>query len=405
MRILGIETSCDETAVCVIEAEGELGDFQYKVLGNALISQAKLHEQYGGVFPNLAKREHEKNLVPLLTKALMDSGLAKDGNSLADITHILEREKELQVLLSEFLKTHGKPEVDAIAVTHGPGLEPALWVGINFAKALAHAWQVPIVPVNHMEGHVILSALTGGKDEIFNSQFAICNKPKFPMLSLLISGGHTELVLSKEFMRYELIGQTRDDAVGEAFDKVARLMGLPYPGGPEIDRLATEARGERFNLSHGLTTAQERLNLFHVVLPRPMIDSDNYDFSFAGLKTAVRKVVEANQPLTDEKKMEIALEFENACAEVLVAKTMRAIEEFGVETLVVGGGVSANMFIRESLVQAIKDYGYSTKLFIPPRELATDNALMIALAGYFRACKKEFAEPDSIRANGNLKLA
>ena len=234
------------------------------------------------------------------------------------------------------------------------------------------------------------------------------------MLSLLISGGHTELVLSQEWMQYELLGQTRDDAVGEAFDKVARLMGLPYPGGPEIDRLATEARASR----RSPTTIGEvsptyinnvidvsRTYFIDVRLPRPMIDSDNYDFSFAGLKTAVRKVVEAHQPLTDEKKMAIALEFENACAEVLVAKTMRAIEEFGVETLVVGGGVSANMFIRESLANAIKEYGYNTKLLIPPRELATDNALMIALAGYFRAQKKEFTEPDSIRAQGNLKLA
>ena len=200
-------------------------------------------------------------------------------------------------------------------------------------------------------------------------------------------------------MRYELLGQTRDDAVGEAFDKVARLMGLPYPGGPEIDRLAAEARHGQV----GLGQAMAKSDLAR--LPRPMIDSDNYDFSFAGLKTAVRKVVEAHQPLDEATKMAIALEFENACAEVLVAKTLRAIDEFGIETVVVGGGVSANMYIRESLANAIKDYGYNIKLLIPPRELATDNALMIALAGYFRAQKKEFAEPHSIRANGNLKLA
>lgn len=391
MRILAIETSCDETAVCVIEAEGDLGDFQFKVLGNALISQAKLHEQYGGVFPNLAKREHEKNLVPLLEQALSKIDVCQDNILTYGVEKILEREKELYAQLSVFVKSHCKPEIDAIAVTVGPGLEPALWVGINFAKALAHAWNIPIVPVNHMEGHVILSALTGGGDEISNSQFAISKRLKLPILALLISGGHTELVLSPEWMRYELIGQTRDDAVGEAFDKVARLMDLPYPGGPEIERLASQARISRLRLD--------------ISLPRPMIDSDNYDFSFAGLKTAVRKVVEAHRQLTEEKKMAIALEFENACAEVLVAKTMRAIEEFGVETVVVGGGVSANMFIRESLAQAIKDYGYSTKLLIPPRELATDNALMIALAGYFRAQKNEYAEPDSIRAQGNLKLA
>ena len=177
MRILGIETSCDETAVCVIEAEGDLGDFQFRVLGNALISQAKLHEQYGGVFPNLAKREHEKNLVPLLEQALTQAGLSSQGDALTyGIEKILEREKELCAQLSVFLKAHEKPAIDAIAVTHGPGLEPALWVGINFAKALAHAWNLPIIPVNHMEGHVF-SALLEKKN---GKEFSISNF-QFPM--------------------------------------------------------------------------------------------------------------------------------------------------------------------------------------------------------------------------------
>lgn len=389
MRILGIETSCDETAVCIIDADGDFGaGFTFTLLGNALISQTAVHSPYGGVFPNLAKREHEKNLVPLLKDALGQAGLLHEGASAVNIEAILAREQELLRQLTDFLAAHEKPTVDAIAVTHGPGLEPALWVGVNFAKALAAAWQLPIVPVNHMEGHVILSAMAGG----------MLSKFKFPLLSLLISGGHTELVLSREWMRYELIGQTRDDAVGEAFDKVARLLGLPYPGGPEISKLAAEMRART------LEATPLRFGR-GVMLPRPMLDSDNYDFSFAGLKTAVRKIVDANQPLTDDMKKQIALEFENSCAEVLVAKTMRAIEEYGVETVLVGGGVSANTHIRESLAQAIKDYGYGTKLLIPPPALATDNALMIALAGYFRAQRGEYASADSIRAQGNLKLA
>ena len=212
---------------------------------------------------------------------------------------------------------------------------------------------------------------------------------EFPLLSLLISGGHTELVLSREWMQYELIGQTRDDAVGEAFDKVARLMDLPYPGGPEISKLAAEVRG---------TTIQT------VSLPRPMIDSGDFDFSFAGLKTAVRKVVESEE-LTDERKKAIALEFENAAADVLIAKTMRAIEEFGAQTVLVGGGVSANTHIRASLAQAIEDSGLGTQLLIPPPSLATDNALMIALTGYFRAQRGEYAAPDSLKALGNLRLS
>lgn len=389
MRILGIETSCDETAVCIIEAEGVWdAGFSYTVLGNALLSQT-IHSHYGGVFPNLARREHENNLVPLLERALGEADLLhpknqdKQGDTLL-LEDILKRESELRPQLIEFLANHKRPDIDVIAVTHGPGLEPALWVGVNVARALATAWDVPIVPVNHMEGHIVVSMM---EEE--------CLAPvSFPLLSLLISGGHTELVLSREWMQYELIGQTRDDAVGEAFDKVARLLGLPYPGGPEIDRLANRARAE------GIQSPEQ--------LPRPMINTDNYDFSFSGLKTAVKRLVESQSSLTEEIQMGIAREFEEACADVLVAKTLRAIEEYNVESLVVGGGVSANEYIRERLAEGIKEYGLSTKLLVPPRALATDNALMIALAGYFRAIKSPpaggFVDLNSIRASGNLKL-
>lgn len=388
MKILGIETSCDETAVSIIEATGKWNvDFEYRILGNALLSQT-VHSHYGGVFPSLARREHELNLIPLLRKAFEEAGMLETGSSPTEtIEDILNRENDLRPRALEFLAAHKRPDIDAIAVTHGPGLEPALWVGVNFARALATAWNLPIVPVNHMEGHIIVSMTGFG-----NPSYGKLATFKFPLLSLLISGGHTELVLSREWMRYELIGQTRDDAVGEAFDKVARLLDLPYPGGPEMDKLAKRAR------DMGLTKP-------HIQLPRPMLDTNDYDFSFSGLKTAVRRIVEAHAPLTEETKMGIAQEFEEACADVLVAKTLRALEEHNVESLVVGGGVSANLYIRGRLAEGIKEYGLSTRLLVPPRELATDNALMIALAGYFRALKKEFAEPETIRANGNLKLA
>jgi N6-L-threonylcarbamoyladenine synthase len=382
MRILAIETSCDETGICIIDAEGDLGaKFSYVIRGNTLLSQTETHAPYGGVFPNLARREHEKNLVPLMKEALQEAEMLREGAAdTGGVDQILTRETELLTQLMEFLTSYEKPEIDAIAVTHGPGLEPALWVGVNFAKALAHAWQLPLVPVNHMEGHIVLSAMEEGHLAKF----------KFPLLALLISGGHTELVLSKEWLEYQLMGQTRDDAVGEAFDKVARLLDLPYPGGPEISRLATEAREQ------GLPRTIE--------LPRPMIDTDDYDFSFSGLKTAVRRVVESHRPLTENLKKEIAREFEDAAAEVLIAKTMRAIEEFDVQAILVGGGVSANEHIRTQLASSIKDYGLGTRLLIPPPNLATDNALMIALAGYFRAIRKEFIDPEALRAEGNLKL-
>ncbi len=397
MRILGIETSCDDSAVCIIDASGhDVSDFKFRVLGNALSSQAAAHAPYGGVFPNLARSEHQKNLVPLLARVIHESKPENQGpSSIIEVETILAREQELSKQLLEFLKTHEKPDVDTIAVTVGPGLEPALWVGINFAKALAHAWQIPIVPVNHMEGHMIISTMYISGDR--NSRYRELRSPDitgqlatftFPTLALLISGAHTELILSREWMQYEYIGRTRDDAVGEAFDKVARMLSLGYPGGPEISRLALDAR------KYGL-----RKSIF---LPRPMIREKNYDFSFAGLKTAVLKMVETNAPVTLEFKKQLAREFEDAVTDVLEDKTMRAVETFGIKTLVIGGGVSANRHIRSEFAAACEKTG--TVLLIPPPEFATDNALMIALAGYFRARAGQFSVPDKLRANGSLKL-
>jgi len=381
-----------------MEAEGGFGPhFNFEILGNALLSQAKLHEQYGGVFPNLAKREHAKNLVPMLENALAQAGVLKPRTVLGALPRTvlgrtLEREPDLLTLLIPFLQTHERPDIDAIAVTHGPGLEPALWVGVNFAKALSAVWDVPIVAVNHMEGHIILSTMEHSNILKNVGMSGRLNEFEFPVLALLISGGHTELVLSKQFQTYELIGQTRDDAVGEAFDKVARLLGLGYPGGPEISRLALAARSSKLEAGFKL--------------PRPMLNEDNFDLSFSGLKTAVRKIVGNHQgDASLDFKMQLAREFEDAVTDVLVAKTMRAVEEFGTSTVVVGGGVSANSHIRLRLAEALAEAGNFAQLLVPPPELATDNAIMIALAGYFHALKKEFADPATLAANGNLKLA
>jgi N6-L-threonylcarbamoyladenine synthase len=415
MRILAIETSCDETAVCIIEAEGDFGrDFNFRVLGNSLVSQAALHSKYGGVFPNLAKREHAKNLVPLTTEALRQAGAITppatpvQGLPLDTLGELLSREPELLEQMVPFLEGYAEPKVDAIAVTYGPGLEPALWVGINFAKALALVWGLPIVGVNHMEGHIMMSMMEIVSPSHPASQLASSHTSpstttlqskveegrlaafEFPVLSLLISGGHTELVLSTAFGSYEVVGETRDDAAGEAFDKVARLLGLPYPGGPEVSRLAAEARNKGFET--------------HFKFTRPMMHEKHFDFSFSGLKTAVRNAVIAAEPLTDDARMQIAREFEECVADVLITKTLRAAEEFGASTLVVGGGVSANTFIRSELARRMHQGDALMHLLVPPPELATDNALMIALVGYFHAKAGTYADAATLAAVGNLRL-
>lgn len=391
MRILAIETSCDETAIAIIEAKGDEKEAHFKVLGNALLSQIEIHKEYGGVFPALAKREHAKNLVPILEAALEEAGLLHENireipeelrNTIAEI---LAREPGLEEQFFEFISESEVPNIDAIAVTAGPGLEPALWVGINFARALSIAWNKPVVSINHMEGHVLaaLAMQTGESLSIKNVSM--------PVLALLISGGHTELVLMKEWLSYELIGQTRDDAVGEAFDKVARMLKLPYPGGPQISKLAEEAR--ELNEDNPYT------------LPRPMIDSGTCDFSFAGLKTAVLYLLKNKPEITEREKRHMAHEFENAVADVLWKKTSHALTETGAQTLVIGGGVSANTHIRRVFAEKIKSGHSDVSLHIPHASLTTDNAIMIALAGFYRASRTEFAALDTLTANGNRSLA
>ena len=353
MKILAIETSCDETGISILECSGGKTKPKFKVLANELASQIDIHKEYGGVFPALAKREHIKNLPILLEKALKKAKLHK-----------------------------AEKPVDAIAVTYGPGLEPALWTGIVFAKKLAKEWDTLLIPVNHMEGH-ILSVFAKDKGEF------VLPKVKFPVLSLLVSGGHTELVLSNEWMKYKLMGATLDDALGEAFDKVARMLELPYPGGPEISKLAEQARKGKLESK--------------ISLPRPMIHSKDFNFSFSGLKTAVlytiRDLKNAGKKLN---KSEIALEFENAAVEVLVHKTKKALEKSGAKTIIVAGGVSANKHLKKEIKKKIKD----AEIIFPDKKLATDNSVMIGVVGYMHYAnkKKKFSPKASIKAVGNLKL-
>ena len=390
MKLLAIETSCDETAVAILEASGDESSASFSVLGNSLLSQIDLHRPYGGVFPALAKREHAKNLVPLLMSSLEEAGLLiEDAQIIPEETReklsiLLTREPELAEAFLAALMEIERPDIDAIAVTAGPGLEPALWVGVNFARALSLVWNIPIVAVNHMEGHLLSALATRNEDGTLTIP-----KIELPLLGLLISGGHTEFVLMKEWLSYELIGMTRDDAVGEAFDKVARMMNLPYPGGPEIDRLAGHER--------------EDTNPF--VLPRPMLDAPNCDFSFCGLKTAVLYLIKEQGELDDIQKQQMARAFVDAVCDVLWGKTSRALEETAAQTFVIGGGVAASSQIRAMFEKRIPESHPQVTLRIPSRELTTDNALMIGMAGYFRALRKEFADVETLCANGNLRVA
>lgn len=331
IRILSIETSCDETAAAVLE--GKLGAKpEFTIKSSVVKSQIEIHKKTGGVVPEVAARAHMQNILPVVTKAMKDAGV-----ELSDI--------------------------DYIAPTTGPGLVVSLIVGTEFAKGLSMASGIPILPTNHMSGHLYSA---------FASNPA---KAKFPVLSLIVSGGHTMLVVMKDFKNYKVIGQTVDDAAGEAFDKVARLLSLPYPGGPEISKLATKGKTD-------------------VNFPRPMLGDPNYNFSFAGLKTAVLYHLDKLPgKLSPQIKADVAMSFENAAVDVLVQKTMRAVKQYKCKTISLSGGVAANRKLREELAGAAKTA--KADFIVPDFELCTDNAQMIAIAAYFNLRNNQKAVPAS----------
>jgi N6-L-threonylcarbamoyladenine synthase len=395
MIILGIETSCDETAICIIETDESSLTQKIKILGNQLYTQIALHTQYGGVFPMLAKREHSKNLTPILEACLNEAEIINFGKEKILSTEKIEKIKEIlireQGLFEPFIELAEKinsatwnKKIDEIVVTNGPGLEPALWVGVSFAKALSELINVPVTPTNHMEGHIMVAPLIKISDKEFELKDI-----KYPAIALLISGGHTQLVLTKENLKYEIIGNTKDDAIGEAFDKVARILGLPYPGGPQISKLAEKERIEFPN------------KVPPFPLPRPMIHSKDLNFSFSGIKTAVLYTVQKIPEMTEQIKQEIAREFEDAVVEVIVKKTKQAVEQCGAQTIIIGGGVSANKKIRNDFAKLSEEL--NVEFLVPEISASTDNAFMIALAGYLniRAGKKPETE---FRAKGNLTL-
>jgi N6-L-threonylcarbamoyladenine synthase len=349
MKVLAIETSCDETAVAVLEyTEGEL-----RVLSNIISSQIDLHAPFGGVVPALAAREHAANIEHVFTSALKEAG-------------IVDPEREINLL----------------TVTRGPGLGPALLVGITFARTLAWRWNLPLIGVNHMDGHIHSNWIptVDKKDQIPDIAF--------PALNVVVSGGHTELVLMRDHGDYTIIGETQDDAIGEAFDKVARMLGLGYPGGPKVSKLATEGD----------------LNAYP--LPRPMATAKNYDFSYSGLKTAVlyliRDITEEKRELTQTEKANIAASFQHAAVDVLIIKTKRAAEDYQVKSILLSGGVSANTLLRERLRILANDLNlyYSC----PAMTYTTDNAAMIGVAGYYQYIKKSTASSETVDMDANLRL-
>lgn len=376
MRILAIDTSCDDTCIAILEIKNS----KIKILSNAVSSQIKIHKKYGGVFPFLAKREHQKNLPFALKIALKKAGLLKKKKKNQIRIKELEamnsflKENDFISKTKNFLLNYQKPEIDLIAVTSGPGLEPCLWTGINFAKVISFSWKKPIVLVNHLEGHIFSNWLTPTYKKIKTQKDSLENREKektiFPAIALIISGGHTELVFIKKILQYKLLGETVDDAAGECLDKIAKILNLPYPGGPEIEKIAKDGNPN-----------------FHY-FPRPMINTKDYNFSFSGLKTAVLYFVKNIQKkkLKNIKK-DIAASSQEAVIEVLVKKTIKAAKEKKAKTILVGGGVSANKRLKSIFKKELKKEKINANLLFPPKKFSTDNAAMIAISAFYH--KKE----------------
>lgn len=329
--ILGIETSCDETAVAIVKNGRE-------IVSNVVASQIDSHKRFGGVVPEIASRHHVEQITIVLEEAFNQANVTWE-------------------------------DIDAIAVTEGPGLVGALLIGVNAAKALAFAKQKPLIGVHHIAGHIYANR--------FESEF------QFPLLALIVSGGHTELVLMEEHGKYTLIGETRDDAAGEAYDKVARVLGLPYPGGPQLDNLAT--------------TGEESISF-----PRAWLEKNSYDFSFSGLKSSVINTIHnAEQRGDDLQKEDIAASFQASVVDVLTQKTYKAAQAHHVKQVIIAGGVAANKGLRNALQKKFSDS--DIPLLIPPLKLCTDNAAMIAAAGFI-ACEQGKRAEWTLNANPSLVL-
>ena len=415
MIILGIDTSCDDTSVAIVEADKRgyqrgFAQIKFNILSSIISSQVKIHAQYGGVYPFLAKREHQKNLPVVFEKAL----------------------KRAKISVKE---------IDFIALTVGPGLEPCLGVGVNFVKELAKELKLPIIPVNHIEAHIFANFVGNVKCQMSNV------KTLLPAICLVVSGGHTQLILMKNFGEYKILGETRDDAAGECLDKVARILGLGYPGGPAIEkkskiknRASYGSEGEDEN--EVLIAGQK--SKIKIKLPRPMIYQKNYDFSFSGLKTAVlyqyqksktefpfmetrgkkssKRInplltpslslgrMKFSSPIKNKKyKQAMAAEVQQAVIDVLIYKTLKATKEFKAKSIILGGGVAANEELRRQFkVQSSLPTGrpakFKVNFFVPPKKFCTDNAAMVGITAFFHYLKGESRNWQKIFVNANLRI-
>ncbi len=339
MRILGIETSCDETAAAIIEAKP--GDQKVRILSNVIASSLPLHAKTGGIIPETAARAQIKYIIPIIKEAFTEKKL-------------------------------NESDIDSIAITYGPGLIGSLLVGVETAKTLSYVWKKPLVPVNHLIGHIYANFVS----KISNLKSQISNTPiLFPALALIVSGGHTDLVLIKSHGKIKWLGGTRDDAAGEAFDKIGRLLNLPYPGGPAIEQSAKNGNPKAFNF------------------PRPLIGSDDLDFSFSGLKTAVSRHVILNivknprdpsaSPQDDIVLSDLCASIQQAIIDVLIKKTLKAAQKYSVKSILLSGGVAANQALREQFELKIENLKLKIPLFVPPKNLCTDNGAMVASAAFF----------------------
>jgi len=351
ITILGIETSCDETAASLIRITN-LNEI--RIISNIVSSQVKIHAKYKGIVPEVAARHHVENIIPVLEKSLeffSNKKFRKIG-------------EERSTKIHNYLRL-----IDAIAVTNGPGLITSLLVGVEAAKTLAFLANKPLVPVNHLAGHIYANFVD--KSQISNLK----SQNLFPALCLVVSGGHTELILMKDFEKFQKIGQTLDDAAGECFDKVAKILGLGYPGGPAVAAEAANLKSQISNLK--------------IKFPRPMINTNDFNFSFSGLKTAVLYKTNSIKQITNNKNFvpEICAEVQQAIIDVLITKTIRAARKFNAKSIILGGGVVANKELRKQFKLKIENWQLKINPLFPPKNLCTDNATMIAAAGYFKLAK------------------
>jgi N6-L-threonylcarbamoyladenine synthase len=343
MKILGIETSCDETAASVVQG----GNNQVRVISNVVASQIDIHKKYGGVVPEVAAREHVLKILPVVNEALVQANIK-----------------------------NAKDEITAIAVATGPGLITSLLVGTETAKTLSYAWNIPVISINHVEGHLYANFINRKNIEL-------------PAIVLTVSGGHTMLVLMESHEKLSTLGETRDDAAGEAFDKAASLMELGYPGGPAIS-----AEAEKIN---PIQTSSD------ITLPRPMIDKPGFDFSFSGLKTALLYTLQDDKNWR-ERIPEYAHEFQQAIIDVLIEKTINAAKEREVKTVMLSGGVAANKELREQLSARVKETLIGVNFLMPDLKYTTDNAAMIATAGIFKAMRQKFTPWQELKVDCSLEI-